>query len=54
VGLDPGARAEDFALAKRMRPGVPVFSSETYPGWLTHWGEKWARPSTEKLLAEVR
>jgi beta-galactosidase len=53
VGLDPGARAENFALAKRMRPGVPVFSAETYPGWLTHWGEKWARPSTEKLLAEV-
>ena len=22
-----------------MNPGVPVFSSETYPGWLRHWGE---------------
>ena len=54
VGLDPGARAEDFELAKQMRPGVPVFSSETYPGWLTHWGEKWARPEAGKMLAEVR
>lgn len=54
VGLDPGATAENFALAERMRPGFPVFSSETYPGWLTHWGEQWARPSLEKLLAEVR
>ncbi len=54
VGLDPGARAEHFALAQRMRPGVPVFSSETYPGWLTHWGEPWARPKVETLLGEVR
>ncbi len=52
--LDPGARAEHFALAQRMRPGVPVFSSETYPGWLTHWGEPWARPKVETLLGEVR
>ena len=26
-------------LARSIVPGVPVFSSETYPGWLTHWGE---------------
>ena len=37
-----------------MNPGVPVFSSETYPGWLTHWGEKWAKPDTAGLLKEVR
>ena len=35
-------------------PGVPVFSSETYPGWLTHWGEPWARPPLDNLLKEVR
>ncbi len=54
VGLDSGSRDEDFLLASRMRPGVPVFSSETYPGWLTHWGEKWARPGLESLLEEVK
>jgi beta-galactosidase len=54
VGLDPGANAGDFALARRKNPGVPVFSSETYPGWLTHWGEKWARPDTAALLKEVK
>jgi len=32
---------------------VPVFSSETYPGWLTHWGEPWARPKLEPLLKEM-
>lgn len=54
VGLDPGNDADDFALAAKMNPGVPVFSSETYPGWLTHWGEKWARPDTGRLLKEVK
>jgi len=54
VGLDPGNSKEAFELASKMNPGVPVFSSETYPGWLTHWGEEWARPDTGKLLREVK
>ena len=54
VGLDSGSSPEDFALAGKINPGVPVFSSETYPGWLTHWGEKWARPDTSELLKEVK
>jgi beta-galactosidase len=53
VGLDPGATDAHFELAQKMNPGVPVFSSETYPGWLTHWGEKWARRETGKLVEEV-
>jgi len=54
VGLDSGSSEADFDLAKKMNPGVPVFSSETYPGWLTHWGENWARPDTSELLREVK
>lgn len=54
VGLDSGSRPEHFELASKMNPGVPVWSSETYPGWLTHWGEKWARPDTSNLLQEVK
>ncbi len=54
VGLDSGASQADFELASKVNPGVPVFSSETYPGWLTHWGEKWARPDTSKLFREIR
>ena len=54
VGLDPGSSSDDFALAEKVNPGVPVFSSETYPGWLTHWGEKWAKPDTSELFKEVR
>ena len=54
VGLDSGSSLADFALAAKMNPGVPVFSSETYPGWLTHWGEKWAKPDSAGLLKEVK
>ena len=54
VGLDPGYNENAFDLAKQIRPNVPVFSSETYPGWLTHWGEEWARPDTANLYSQVR
>lgn len=39
VGLDPGTSEKHWAVARKMNPGVPVFSAETYPGWLRHWGE---------------
>ena len=54
VGLDSGSSKEDFDLAAKMNPGVPVFSSETYPGWLTHWGEKWAKRDSIELVKEVK
>ena len=54
IGLDSGSNEEDFEQAKKRNPNVPAFSSETYPGWLTHWGEKWARPDTTGLLKEVK
>jgi len=53
-GLDSGSDQGCFDLAYKKNPGVPVFSSETYPGWLTHWGEPWQRPDTAGLLKEVR
>lgn len=54
VGLDSGSSLADFELAGKMNPGVPVFSSETYPGWLTHWGEKWAKTDSTGILKEVK
>jgi beta-galactosidase GanA len=54
IGLDSGSNDEDFEQAKKRNPNVPSFSSETYPGWLTHWGEKWARPDTVDLLNEIK
>lgn len=54
IGLDSGSSQADFNTAKKRNPNVPAFSSETYPGWLTHWGEKWARPDTAGLLKEVK
>lgn len=53
IGLDSGTGEKDFAQAKKKNPNVPAFSSETYPGWLTHWGEKWARPDTNELKKEI-
>jgi beta-galactosidase len=53
VGLDSGTDDKQWALARSINPGVPIFSSETYPGWLTHWGEPWARPGVADLLKEV-
>ncbi|WP_298733202.1 beta-galactosidase family protein [uncultured Chitinophaga sp.] len=54
IGLDSGSSDADFAAAKRQNPDVPAFSAESYPGWLTHWGEKWARPDPAGILREVK
>ncbi len=53
IGLDSGSDSADFAQAKKRNPNVPAFSGETYPGWLTHWGEKWQRPDTNHLKKEI-
>jgi beta-galactosidase len=53
IGLDSGGGDADFAQAEKHNPNVPAFSSETYPGWLTHWKEPWQRPDTADLLKEV-
>ena len=54
VGLDPGTTDEHFSLARRLNPGVPVFTSEIYPGWLTHWGETWQHPSAESIVKDIK
>lgn len=54
IGLDPGHTPEHFAAAERLGRGVPVFCGELYPGWLTHWGEPWARAATDKISAQLR
>lgn len=53
VGLDPGLNDGAWNVANKCNPGVPVFSSETYPGWLRHWGEgNWA--PTPQIVNHVR
>jgi beta-galactosidase GanA len=54
IGLDPGANESNFTEANNANPNVPSFCSELYPGWLTHWGEKWQHPDTTDLLKDVR
>jgi beta-galactosidase len=53
IGLNPGGNENDFNVARKFNPNVPVFSCETYPGWLTHWGEKWARSDTVSLKKQL-
>jgi Beta-galactosidase len=54
IGLDPAASREEFAEAEKLGRNVPVFCSELYPGWLTHWGEPWARTPAEDILKDLR
>ena len=54
IGLDPGANEKHFAEAERFNPEVPAFCSEYYPGWLTHWGEQWAKGDTAELLRDIK
>ena len=53
LGLDSGSEESQWDLARSLVPGVPIFSAETYPGWLTHWGEPWATPSLDELRKEM-
>jgi len=51
VGLDTGENEGHWAIARKMNPGVPVFSSEAYPGWLRHWGEgNWSPSDVSGLV----
>lgn len=54
IGLDPAANESEFAQATKANPNVPSFCSELYPGWLTHWGEKWQHPDTAGLVKDVK
>jgi beta-galactosidase len=53
IGLDPGSNVKDFAEADKLGRGVPVFTSELYPGWLTHWGEPWARVKDNDIMPQL-
>jgi len=53
IGLDSGTGDGDFDQATKRNPNVPSFSSETYPGWLTHFKEKYAKTDTADLKKEI-
>jgi beta-galactosidase len=53
IGLDSGSSDADFEQAARQNPNVPAFSAESYPGWLTHWKEKYQKPDKANILKEV-
>lgn len=54
IGLDPASSQAEFDQALKVHPDASVFCSELYPGWLTHWREKWQRPSVEGIVNGVK
>jgi hypothetical protein len=54
IGLDPGTSDKHYAEALKLKRNVPLFCAELYPGWLTHWGEKWASTKTESVLPDIQ
>lgn len=36
-----------------MYPNLPILSSETYSGWLTHWSENWQGKDINTVLQEL-
>ena len=53
VGVDPGVEATPYEAAQKIRPGALIFSAETYPGWMTHWGESYQGKETARVQPEV-
>ncbi|HKJ31036.1 MAG TPA: beta-galactosidase [Balneolales bacterium] len=53
IGLDPGVNARQFERVRKWRPNVPIFCSEFYPGWLTHWREHWAKVGTKGVVKQI-
>jgi beta-galactosidase len=53
IGLDSGGSDADFEQAAKKNPDVPAFSAETYPGWLTHWKEKYQKPDKAEIIKQV-
>ena len=55
LGIDPGVTDEAWEAVKPLAEArqVPAFSSETYPGWMTHWAEGWKGKATDLVLEEI-
>lgn len=39
MGINPGVSEAYFEAARLVDKNIPVFSSETWLGWFTHWGD---------------
>lgn len=46
MGVNSANSESNYNVAKQLDPNVYNFGGEIYPGWMTHWGEKWAVQST--------
>ncbi|KAL4497831.1 hypothetical protein ABPG72_000586 [Tetrahymena utriculariae] len=49
-GLNPGTLDIGYWYTHLLEKDMPVMSSETYPGWLTHWGQNYQGKSTKDTV----
>lgn len=54
VGLITGGKQENFDMAAKINPGVPVFCSALETGKGSYWGGQWGQSDTLRLLQDVR
>jgi beta-galactosidase len=50
MGVNNGINDNDYTVAKNLDLSVYIFGGEIYPGWLTHWGERWATRTIDHVL----
>jgi beta-galactosidase len=53
TGIEAAYSQKQYNLASKIWPNVPVFCSECYTGWLTHWREDWAHTDTTGLVKHI-
>lgn len=39
---------------RKIQPNGPLVNSEYYPGWLTHWQEKFQRVPTKQIVDALK
>lgn len=52
IGINNGIVQSQYDYARTIEKNGLIFGGEIYTGWLTHWGEKWARRSDESNEAQ--
>ncbi|XP_049781675.1 beta-galactosidase-like isoform X1 [Schistocerca cancellata] len=45
--------ASSFSAMRRHEPQGPLVNSEFYPGWLSHWGERYQRVNTGAIVTRL-
>jgi hypothetical protein len=53
IGINPGIKETSFQDARKIDSNVPILSSETWLGWMTHWGESFSGQTVAESVKQV-